>query len=463
MIITTEMYYEMRMRYKRGHESLRAIARSMGLHRNTVRRYCLNDDVKPGQRRTAERRPRIMTPEVIAFIEECLQQDARESCRKQHHTNRRIYERLVAERGFRGCYSSVSRCARRLRGRVRTDRLELVHDPGGELQVDWGQAWSEMDGRDQLVHYFCAVSSYSGHITALAYPAKNLNCMRHALRTALERLGGVPRRVLFDNDAVAVRSGHGAGAVPTAGYEAFCAHYCTQAVFCNRSSGHEKGLVEKAIGTLRRAVFCPRPRVRDFDELNERLRAWCEAYESHTIRGRPASVGEMHRAELPCLLALPRQPLDTSERLVTRVGPRSTVTFDGCRYSVPAGHGGREVTVVADPWQVRVLLEARELAVHRRLRVRGGRSLDPEHYRLQLQRKPRAVADAAVVRDSCPEGVLAALEACRDQPGAGVELLNRVMGWQAQDTSTQPVPATDDHSGLQQYDVLHRQAAGGEP
>lgn len=41
MIITPKMYREMRMRYKRDHESLRAIARSMGIHRNTVRRYCL--------------------------------------------------------------------------------------------------------------------------------------------------------------------------------------------------------------------------------------------------------------------------------------------------------------------------------------------------------------------------------------------------------------------------------------
>ena len=57
MIITIEMYYEMRMRYKRNHESLRAIAASMGLHRNTVRRYCLNDDIKPGQRRAVEHHP----------------------------------------------------------------------------------------------------------------------------------------------------------------------------------------------------------------------------------------------------------------------------------------------------------------------------------------------------------------------------------------------------------------------
>ena len=248
--------------------------------------------------------------------------------------------------------------------------------------------------------------------------------------------------------------------MPTEGYEAFCAHYCTEAVFCNRASGHEKGLVEKAVGTLRRAVFCPRPHVRDFTKLNERLRHWCEAYESHTIRGREHSVGDMHRRELAHLLALPRHPLDTAERLVTRVGARSTITFEGCRYSVPVGNGGREVTVIADPWQVRVLLGTQELAVHRRLYVRGGRSLDIRHYRRELERKPRAVTDAAVVRDCCSAAVAERMQACRGQRRAGLEVLGSQMGWQAQDYSTQPAPATQ-HGSLQQYDVLHRQAAGG--
>lgn len=443
MIITTEMYYEMRMRHRRNHESLRSIAASMGLHRNTVRRCCLNDDVRPGQRRSVEHRPRVMTAEVVAFIEECLELDCRESCRKQHHTSRRIYERLVAERGFAGCYSSVCRCARQLRGRKRTDRLELVHDPGDELQIDWGQAWTVMDGRNEQVYYFCACSSYSGHLTALAYPARNQHSMRHALCTALERLGGVPRRVLFDNDGVAVRSGHGAAAVPTDDYAMLCAHYCTEAVFCNRRSGHEKGLVEKAIGTLRRSVFCPRPSVRDYAELNEQLRQWCADYnERHVIRGRPAGVREMHRRELPRLLALPRQPLDTAERLITRVGPRPAITFDGCRYSVPVGSCGQEVTVVADPWQVRILLDAQELALHRRLYVKGGRSLDIGHYRRELERKPRAAADAAVVRDCCPAEVPVQMQACRGQPRAALKVLSSHMGWQAREIDQKPAPAT---------------------
>ena len=39
----------------------------------------------------------VVTPDVIAFIQSCLQEDAQEPNRKQHHTARRIFERLVDE------------------------------------------------------------------------------------------------------------------------------------------------------------------------------------------------------------------------------------------------------------------------------------------------------------------------------------------------------------------------------
>lgn len=75
-----------------------------------------------------------MTPEVTAFIEACLEHDAHESSRRQHHTSKYIYDRLVSERGFAGCYSSVCRYARQLRRRSGGDHLAVVHDQEGELQ-----------------------------------------------------------------------------------------------------------------------------------------------------------------------------------------------------------------------------------------------------------------------------------------------------------------------------------------
>lgn len=63
--------------------------------------------------------------------------------RKQRHTAKRVYDRLVAEEGFEGSYSTIRRYVRRRReeldGREAQGFLPLDWLPG-ERQVDFGQA-----------------------------------------------------------------------------------------------------------------------------------------------------------------------------------------------------------------------------------------------------------------------------------------------------------------------------------
>ncbi len=53
----------------------------------------------PWERIQRPREPKVMTPEVTAFIASCLKSDE-DSPSKQHHTAKRIYDRLVDELGF---------------------------------------------------------------------------------------------------------------------------------------------------------------------------------------------------------------------------------------------------------------------------------------------------------------------------------------------------------------------------
>ena len=48
--------------------------------------------------------------------------------------------------------------------------------------------------------------------------------------------GGVPRRVIFDNARVAVKSGFGAHAAAQDDYKQLAAHYGFEPVFCNPAS-----------------------------------------------------------------------------------------------------------------------------------------------------------------------------------------------------------------------------------
>lgn len=58
----------------------------------------------------------VITDEVKIFIISCLEAD-KTAPKKQRHTARRIYERLVSELGFKGCEASVRRTVVELRGK----------------------------------------------------------------------------------------------------------------------------------------------------------------------------------------------------------------------------------------------------------------------------------------------------------------------------------------------------------
>ena len=102
-------YDEIRRRFLAG-ESQRHIAKTMGISRNTVKKYCEGNAV-PWERKTPDRESTILTPDVVRFIQNCLDEDSRQGLKKQKHTAKRIYDRLVEETGFTGgelkCYNKV--------------------------------------------------------------------------------------------------------------------------------------------------------------------------------------------------------------------------------------------------------------------------------------------------------------------------------------------------------------------
>src|SRR3712207_3365105 len=131
--------------------SQREAARRFGIHRNTVRKM-LTFSVPPGYRRTKlPVRPKLDA--VTAIIDQILEAD-RTSPPKQRHTAKRIYERLRAEQGFAGSYTTVKDYVREQRARTQEVFVPLVHPPG-HAQVDFGEAVAVIGGVRQVVHFFC--------------------------------------------------------------------------------------------------------------------------------------------------------------------------------------------------------------------------------------------------------------------------------------------------------------------
>lgn len=424
MVITVEIYKQIRKMRLDG-MSQRQIAAVLRISRNTVKKYWDGDSV-PWERKDYCREASVLTGDVIAFVRQCLDEDARNP-RKQHHTAKRIYDRLVAECGFTGGETTVRRLVRELREKPQEAFVPLAFPAGDALQIDWGEATVYLNGAKTTVNLFCARLCYSGAPMVLAYRRQNEESFLDALVQVFQYFGGVPRRVIFDNGKVAVKDGFGAHARKQAGYAALAAHYGFEAVFCNPASGNEKGLVEGLVGYIRRNVCVPVPKANTMEELNQMLREKCHRYLSHQIRGKEGSVGTMFAREKVQLYPLPGYPFDPCKRASGRVDRFCTVRFDTNNYSVPAAYCGREVAIKAEPETVSIYYEGQCIARHRRCLERKQNIYSLEHYLPLLEKKGRAIFYARPVQDTLPEYFIQWLQSQKLSPKELFEILRRCL------------------------------------
>jgi transposase len=221
--------------------SQREAARRFGVHRNTVRKM-LSFAVPPGYRRTKPPlRPKLEA--FVTIIDAFLAADLT-APPKQRHTAKRIHERLRAEHGFAGGYTTVKDYVREQRQRMREVFVPLVHPPG-HAQVDFGEAMAVIGGEPCKVHLFCLDLPHSDACFVKAYPAERIEAFLDGHNAAFAFLGGVPRSILYDNTKLAVARILGDGERQrTRAFAELQSHYLFLDRFGRPGKGNDKGKVE---------------------------------------------------------------------------------------------------------------------------------------------------------------------------------------------------------------------------
>ncbi len=179
MVITVEIYKDIR-RMRLSGMSQREIAGTLHISRNTVKKYWDGDSV-PWERKDYNRAATVITDEVVAFVKKCLDDDACCRSKKQHHTAKRIYDRLVDECGFTGGETTVRRLVSQLREKTQEAFVPLAFPPGEALQIDWGEATVYLQCVKTVVNLFCARMCYSGAPMVIAYRRQNEESFLDAL------------------------------------------------------------------------------------------------------------------------------------------------------------------------------------------------------------------------------------------------------------------------------------------
>lgn len=398
MVINMDIYAEIRKAYNCS-ESQRSVAKRLGISRQTVKKYWKGETM-PGVRKEYTRTTSVVTPEVQGFIKACFLEDKALGVRKQTHTAKRIYDRLVAEKGFNGSYSSIRSAVHEMKEQFVPAQADMPLEfaPGDAAQIDWGSVTVYLCGKKITVEIFCGRLCSSCDIFVNACRSQNSESFLESQQKMFDYFGGIPHRVIFDNAKVAVKEGFGLHAKPQDTYRDFSAHYGFVTEFCNIASGNEKGLVEGLVNYVRKNFFVPVPRVNSMDELNERLHKACISYrENHKIQNRSETVAEAYAIEKQFLNSIPPYNFDTARTKTAIVGDYSTVRFERNDYSVPVRYLRKNVIVKGYANKVRIICDRDCEVYYERIFGQGQTEYKLEHYIDLLERKPRSVFQAKPV------------------------------------------------------------------
>lgn len=380
-----EFWTEVRRRVLTGQLSKRAACRQYDLSWHTLAKI-LTHDQPPGYRRKGPRRKPKLEP-FLPIIHEILQQDG-QAPRKQRHTAWRIFERLRAEHGFTGGYTIVKDAVRAWKRSHQEVFLPLVHPPG-ESQVDFGEAIVKLGGQETKVALFVMTLPYSGAIFVQAFPRECTETFLEGHRQAFAFFSGVPRRISYDNSAIAViKVLQGRERKLTKEFLRLQSHYLFQEHFCLVRRANEKGHVERLLGYARRNFLVPVPEVASLVALNEALAERCRMDLEHRTRGKSGSKGELLVEDRAAFLPLPKQPFEARRIEQASADSQSLVRFDTNSYSIPVKYAHRQITVVATVDEVRLVYEDRLVARHPRCWQKEQYLFEPVHYLALLERKP---------------------------------------------------------------------------
>ncbi len=372
---------------------IKAIARDLGVSRNTVRKVLRSEETSFVYER--ERQP---MPRLARWREELdglLAANAGKP-RKEKLTLIRVWEALK-ERGFEGGYDSVRRYARdweRARQTAVADAyIPLSFAPGEAFQFDWSHEVVLINSATVTVKVAHVRLCHSRMFFVRAYPRETQEMLFDAHDKAFAFFRGTCQRGVYDNMKTAVDAIFvGKDRQFNRRFLQMCAHYLFEPTACTPAAGWEKGQVENQVGLVRERFFTPRLRFKSFDELNAWLTDKCVAHAraAQHPEDRSKTIWEAFEAERSSLVAY-RGPFDGFHATTASVSKTCLVRFDTNKYSVSARAVGRPVEVQAYADCVVIKQDGEIVGEHRRRFGRGHTIYNPWHYVPVLVRKPGAL------------------------------------------------------------------------
>jgi len=307
-------------------KSIQDIAITLGLARNTVRKYLRHPELSAMPHPRPNRRSKL-----DPYKEQIQKWVAEDHC----YNCEAMLPRLL-EKGYTGSLSVLKAFVHPLRppagGHYPVVRYET--EPGKQVQFDWGEFKYEREGIPRKLYGFTAILCYSRMRFVTFVKRCDAPTMIRCLMEAFEYFGGLPKAALTDRMKSVLLEMEDKVPRWNPLFADFMASIGVAPRVCKARTPQTKGKVERTVGVVKQS-FWAGVSFTDVDDLNRQAHAWCERINARvhrTTHERPRERREREPlAPLPTAFAWER--FATEERKVSWDG---YLSYDGVLYGLPS-------------------------------------------------------------------------------------------------------------------------------
>jgi transposase len=366
-VITVEDWAEIRRLHRAEGMPIKAIARTMSVSKNTVRRALRSGEPpryqrKPGGSVVDAAEPRIR--ELLRAFPRMPATVIAERIGWQHSMT--VLRVRVAE--LRPAYLPPDPASR-----MAYAAGELAqHDfwfPDVQVPVGYGQVRA---GKQLPV--LTMVSGYSRWAGAVLIPSRNAEDLFAGWWQLIQALGAVPRLLVWDGEGAVGRHPDKL----TAECQAFRGTLATSVYICKPADPEAKGLVERFHDYLERS-WLPGREFTSPADFNAQLAGWVAQVNTRWRRHLECAPADRIAADKAAMIPLPPVAPATGWHRTARLPRDYYVRLDGNDYSVDPAVIGRRVQVTADLDRIRVTCDGRAVADHQRCWAKHQTITSPAH------------------------------------------------------------------------------------
>ena len=357
--------------------SKRKIARTLGVHRNTVAKY-FEPTAAP-----ADLLPPTVAVSVPTWCESLDWQLIRDEIQKNVPIQI-VYGELFDQGKVPVTYTAFWKQLRRRAPNLKTTMVRTFQ-PGSRIEIDYADGIGLVNmqtGELMKTQLFVGVLCSSRYAFAeFTMSQKSEDFLSSHVRM-LEYFGGSAQVVSPDNLKSAVLKANAYDPVLNPAYTRLASHYGFAVVPARVRRPQDKAIVERSIQIFQRWFFML-VRNRTFTsliELNQCLREHLVKFNEkrHRIFNRTRS--EMFEVERSHLMPLPKDVYSVQTYAQAKLSRDCHLVFDHNFYSAPHALRGLELEIWATATAVEIYHALERVAVHARYGSRGKFATDKKHY-----------------------------------------------------------------------------------